>query len=1207
MDARKRILIAGNGPSLREVDFENLRSIDWLGMNAAYRYWDKIGIYPTVYSCLDKVVVKSHAKEILRLFLEKKIQKFFLVKDILEEIPDFPNDGRVLFLEDMIASDELECEVFKTVFSDKKTTGSWAVRFAIYLGYRDIFLSGIDVNYVEIIDGAERTGAGLELKIGTEVKDNPNYFFNDYQKPGDTYQIPNPERHFGNLHLQSFEALNVDLKRLDLGVSIKNTAKSSQLHRFGVYEYVPLYEALRSPALQAVAVPLTHAEHKLLVRNILLWDLPAFHPLRLDSPLIGKISLHIFFDGSHDAAIVEEIERTWNATRRLKNMFSTLEITFLSIPTDLNHYIRDPRRIDVPRKMGPNLHFLAMMRCCKRYRYTQLMETDCVPAKSDWLTDLNAFCTRSEPFWIAGAFLGSLGAVSSSFALHINGNAIYATGDDQFAKFIDSVFIPALVYLTFDKSVLSLAYDCLLAQLLTYWISQSGKTVTDAKLDAFSAAIQANLDKFRYTRLIQNTSHIDTDDDEEKLCKLLDGDAVIVHSRSLTKLVTKKHHDASVNWDTELLTKEALSRRLKDTFIKVYPDELHAFRYYANHPEIRLGLLDKTNGLVVIDTSGAVLADEDPNMGAYLLFKTSSPTAGHTINCNVSVRSERTQDVSLRFCRDGGGKFLEDSTVVQSTRDIPVTAALHLQCDENYDTLRLQMKPFGNNGGKLMVKFHVYLDTDPADAPRTASIQAPDKSIQEIYALFGERNRIHRSGMKLNSATGKFIGHTDNGIRAAASTRKRLLIIDSTPVGRHGSATGQLKSALLTGWPDEDLLQVWEAPNSGDQPLRLITRTQSMAQSRAKTMDGAQLLQHCVDYRPDIVYIRPNESLPLLRFAEQLLEKTECPAVVHIMDDWPTRMKHEEPEQYPEADFLLRLILSRSNERLSICDDMSREYEQRYGGSWSAIANGVDVSSYDLAQTPRAPIQPESPFVIRYMGGVAQDMNYQSVLDFAIAASAVGARIPVRFEVYTMPWYKDRISEALTGLPDTQVLDLVPDSKYIQTICSADALLLAYNFDPASTRYISFSLANKVPECLASGKPLIAYGPTSVATIRYLRDAACAELVTQRSQIDLIQAIELLATNEKRRKYLVNAAHQHALTKLDISDIRSRFQQTLINTAKNDVQRVEVPLDSRRFAQANKLFREGQYRDAMDIYMELYRVRPLDLYKSNALRCSQWI
>src|SRR3546814_6924019 len=89
--------------------------------------------------------------------------------------------------------------------------------------------------------------------------------------------------------------------------------------------------------------------------------------------------------------------------------------------------------------MGPNLHFLATMRECRGYRFTQLMETDCVPAKADWLTELDAIC-RGERFWIAGAFLHELGSVSPNFAAHINGNALYATGNPAFQDFLEETF-----------------------------------------------------------------------------------------------------------------------------------------------------------------------------------------------------------------------------------------------------------------------------------------------------------------------------------------------------------------------------------------------------------------------------------------------------------------------------------------------------------------------------------------------------------------------------------------------------------------------------------------------------------------------------------------------------------------------------------------------------------------------------------------------
>src|SRR3546814_20567401 len=110
--------------------------------------------------------------------------------------------------------------------------------------------------------------------------------------------------------------------------------------------------------------------------------------------------------------------------------------------------------------MGPNLHFLATMRECRGYRFTQLMETDCVPAKADWLTELDAIC-RGERFWIAGAFLHELGSVSPNFAAHINGNALSATVNPAFQAFLEETFILALRPMIVNRGDIDLAYDFL--------------------------------------------------------------------------------------------------------------------------------------------------------------------------------------------------------------------------------------------------------------------------------------------------------------------------------------------------------------------------------------------------------------------------------------------------------------------------------------------------------------------------------------------------------------------------------------------------------------------------------------------------------------------------------------------------------------------------------------------------------------------------
>lgn len=193
--ANEPALIVANGPSLRGMDFEQLRGKVWLGMNAAYRFWDEHNLYPHVYVCFDTTVQDSHRDQIKRLIERREeygIRWFFLRKSFLEFWPEAATLGCVFFLEDLQQS----VEWFDR---GKITTGSFSLYVLCFLGFSEIYILGVDLNYVEKIDGARVEGR--ELVITQDVASNPNYFFDGYQRPGDRYNPPN--RH-PDMHLRSW-------------------------------------------------------------------------------------------------------------------------------------------------------------------------------------------------------------------------------------------------------------------------------------------------------------------------------------------------------------------------------------------------------------------------------------------------------------------------------------------------------------------------------------------------------------------------------------------------------------------------------------------------------------------------------------------------------------------------------------------------------------------------------------------------------------------------------------------------------------------------------------------------------------------------------------------------------------------------------------------------------------------------------------------
>ena len=198
----KNCLVFGNGKSIKDFDF---RSIDrdkysWIGCCLAFRHWDTIDCYPDIYVNVDKVVCKN--EEVIDFIKQKKCQLYLLSKSILEKV-DLSHRQDIYYIEELV----MDCRsVFK--YSRNYCSGSSAVLMALDL-FETIEIAGFDCDYVEFIPECEQLEDGT-LRITKTPENNPNYFFDDYQREGDIYNVPNGTR----VHLRSWNELSEILKFL---------------------------------------------------------------------------------------------------------------------------------------------------------------------------------------------------------------------------------------------------------------------------------------------------------------------------------------------------------------------------------------------------------------------------------------------------------------------------------------------------------------------------------------------------------------------------------------------------------------------------------------------------------------------------------------------------------------------------------------------------------------------------------------------------------------------------------------------------------------------------------------------------------------------------------------------------------------------------------------------------------------------------------
>lgn len=229
------LFVLGNGPSLKNIDFNQLKGHPTIGMNVAFRHWQKIGWYPTYYICLDTVVTASQKDDIFSLIKHQEqngIKLFMLRKNILNFYPQLRENPSVLIYEDYEQN---------PIFEDADhviTTGSYAVLFGVMMGYKKIYLSGIDLNYVQQIPEAKNI-KGIILEMTRTPEKNPNYFFDDYQQKGDRFNIPDS---YPNLHYRSWMLVKERTERF--GVNVINLSPVSK-SKLDMFDYLDIPTVLK--------------------------------------------------------------------------------------------------------------------------------------------------------------------------------------------------------------------------------------------------------------------------------------------------------------------------------------------------------------------------------------------------------------------------------------------------------------------------------------------------------------------------------------------------------------------------------------------------------------------------------------------------------------------------------------------------------------------------------------------------------------------------------------------------------------------------------------------------------------------------------------------------------------------------------------------------------------------------------------------------
>jgi glycosyltransferase involved in cell wall biosynthesis len=307
------------------------------------------------------------------------------------------------------------------------------------------------------------------------------------------------------------------------------------------------------------------------------------------------------------------------------------------------------------------------------------------------------------------------------------------------------------------------------------------------------------------------------------------------------------------------------------------------------------------------------------------------------------------------------------------------------------------------------------------------------------------------------------------------------------------------------------------------------------------------------DFRPGLLYAFLG-SLEQIHLTRLLVERFQVPLVVHMMDDWPAVLYQRgwlAPIVGPVLRREVRYVLARAAGRLAICEAMGREYEARYGYKFLAFQNAIDSERW--LPYSRTNWKAGTPFLIRYVGSIVPDGQRESLKDMARAVTDLAADgIAVRLQIHA-PRHESSYLHACGFPEDAVYIEGPPDPAAIaRFLAEADLLLLPYNFDPRSARYIRLSLPTKAPAYMMSGTPILVYAPPDVATADYASREGWGYVVPSRGTTGLKAAVKLLMGDESLRESLGRRARLVAQANHDAAKVRPAFWQVLCAVAERN-------------------------------------------------------
>lgn len=249
---------------------------------------------------------------------------------------------------------------------------------------------------------------------------------------------------------------------------------------------------------------------------------------------------------------------------------------------------------------------------------------------------------------------------------------------------------------------------------------------------------------------------------------------------------------------------------------------------------------------------------------------------------------------------------------------------------------------------------------------------------------------------------------------------------------------------------------------------------------------------------PDCIFVAPGAAKFLYNFALKISKERHIPIVTYLCDEYYFVKRPKQLLDRVRLCLLKRKIeklMNASSHLAVISEELKIAYTKKFGIEASVLMTGAGIASADRERVTDAPTE------IHYFGNIRCN-RFVSLCEIGRELDDINRELGTdyRLNIYTFEKDED-ILNGFEGIESIKLCGSVSGSAFVDTFFKSQLLLHVEAFDEVSKDYVRHSVSTKIADSLASGIPLLAYGPGEISSMKYLARHDCALIAEDRSRL----------------------------------------------------------------------------------------------------------